>query len=180
MELVASSPLFLSDLLIRQVVQDDLPRLEWDGEYKHFRRLYAEAFQQAQMGNAVLWVADLKNTGLIGQIFVHLNSPRQELADGANRAYIYGFRVRAGYRGKGVGTLMLQAAEGDLLQRGFHLVTLNVGHDNPAARRLYERNGYRIIGGDPGNWYYLDENGIRREVHEPAFRMEKRLNGRVR
>lgn len=31
----------LGDLIIRQVVKDDLPALEWDGEYTQFRRMYA-------------------------------------------------------------------------------------------------------------------------------------------
>ncbi len=174
-EITASIESLLSDLNIRLVTREDLLALEWEGEYSHFRRLFAEAFQRAQMGEAVLWVADLKNTGLIGQVFVHLNSQRQELADGIDRAYIYGFRVRAGYRNRGVGTQLLLAAEDDLKQRGFRWVSLNVGQDNPAARRLYERNGYYVIGTDPGYWFYIDERGIRREVHEPAFRMEKPL-----
>ncbi len=165
----------LSDLHIRQVIRDDLPALEWEGEYTHFRRLFAEALQRSEMGEAVLWIAEIKNAGLIGQLFVHLNSQRQELADGIDRAYIYGFRVRAGYRNRGIGTRLLQVAEADLVQRGFQWVVLNVGRDNPAARRLYERSGYRVIGSDPGHWLYIDENGIRREVHEPAFRMEKVL-----
>jgi ribosomal protein S18 acetylase RimI-like enzyme len=104
-----------------------------------------------------------------------MRSERKELADGKTRAYIYGFRVRPAYRNLGVGSRLLDIAEHDLIERGFHWVVLNVGRENSDARRLYERRGYRVIGGDPGRWSYLDERGIRRDVVEPAWRMQKEL-----
>ncbi len=165
----------LNGVMIRQVVREDLPGLEWEGEYSHFRRLYAEAFHRVEKGEAVLWVAEIPGAGLIGQLFVHLESQRRELADGETRAYIYGFRVRPVYRGKGIGTRILEVAETDLIQRGYRKVVLNVGRDNLQARQLYERTGYTIVGTDPGRWSYLDEQGNLREVHEPAWRMVKIL-----
>lgn len=174
-ELRGISPAWLDDVQIRQMRQEDLPALEWNGEFAHFRRLYAEIYQSACRGKAVLWVADLTRVGVIGQMFVQLSSERRELADGHIRAYIYGFRVQLSYRGLGLGTQMMAVAEADLLQRGFQLVTLNVGRDNHAARRLYERLNYRVVAAEPGEWSYLDEYGVRREVREPAWRMEKRL-----
>lgn len=166
---------FLSFVKFRHVTQADLPVLEWDGEYSHFRRMYMDAYHRAQLGEAILWVVDHPQVGLIGQLFVHLQSQRHELADGVNRAYIYGFRIRPSYRSQGLGTRLLEVAEQDLAQRGFTWAVLNVGRDNLDARRLYERLGYRVVAGDPGRWSYLDEHGIRHDVAEPAWRMEKRL-----
>jgi ribosomal protein S18 acetylase RimI-like enzyme len=163
----------VSQILIRTTTQDDLLSLEWDGEYKHFRRLYTEIFQSAYHGKAVMWVAELPGTGIIGQLFVQLTSARQELADGVEKAYIYGFRIKPDFRGHGLGRRMMQVAENDLATRRFRRVTLNVARDNPQARRLYETLGYQVVGMDPGKWSYLDHLGIRREVHEPAWRMEK-------
>ena len=57
---------WLDQVIVRQVTQADLPGMEWDGEYAHFRRVYAEAYQRMQRGYTVLWVADLPGTGLIG------------------------------------------------------------------------------------------------------------------
>jgi ribosomal protein S18 acetylase RimI-like enzyme len=170
-------PGWLSRLKVRQVTKQDLPALEWDGEYRHFRRLYHEIYNSACQGKAVLWVADLDPAGVIGQVFVQLDSARKELADGQKRAYIYGFRVRPLYRGQGVGGRMLETLEKDLLSRRFSLSTLNVGRQNPGARRFYERYGYQVVADEPGRWSYLDDKGERREVHEPAWRMEKLLNG---
>lgn len=164
-----------SQLLVRQVTQSDLLALEWDGEYQHFRRLYRDIFQNARQGKAVLWVGDLENVGVIGQVFVQLDSARKELADGISRAYIYGFRVRSNYRRLGVGKCMLQTVEHDLCQRAFLHVTLNVGRENLDARRFYERYGFQVVAAEPGRWSFLDDHGNRHEVHEPAWRMEKRL-----
>ncbi len=167
---------WLSQVQIRRLNKADLPALEWDGEYTRFRRLFAETYESALKGRAILWVADLAGNGLIGQLFIQLNSGRGDLADGKTRAYIYAFRVRQPFRGAGLGTRLLLNAENDLLHRGFQLVTLNVGRDNPNALRLYERYGYRIVGSEPGIWHYYDDKGQRRDVNEPAWRMEKRIS----
>jgi ribosomal protein S18 acetylase RimI-like enzyme len=69
----------------------------------------------------------------------------------------------------------MEIAEQDLIQRGFSYVTLNVGKDNPKAKRLYMRLGYEVVADEPGNWSYLDHRGKRQSVHEPAWRMQKQL-----
>jgi len=170
-----SESVILAPIEIRQIRQGDLPALEWDGEFSHFRRLYREIYQSACMGKAVMWVADMVEVGVIGQVFVQLDSARKELADGRTRGYVYGFRVQAPYRSQGVGGRMLKTVEADLLRRRYSWVTLNVGRDNPDARRFYERHGYHVVAAEPGRWSYLDDDNQRHEVHEPAWRMEKPL-----
>ena len=159
---------------IRQVTRKDLPGLEWEGEYRHFRRLFADAFHRAERGEAVLWIAELPEVGIIGQLFVQIGKQGNGSAD-ASKAYVYGFRVREPYRDQGIGSRLLQTAEEDLADRGYHRVALNVGRDNDDARRLYERFGYRIVGPEPGVWSYVDHRGRRQYVQEPAWRMEKDL-----
>jgi ribosomal protein S18 acetylase RimI-like enzyme len=173
--LVNTSPAGQEQVIIRVLKKNDLPELEWGGEYTHFRRLFADAYESAQRGRSVLWVAELPGMGILGQLFVQLTSGRSELADGYQRGYIYGFRLKPLYRSRGIGTQMMEVAEQDLLRRGFQWVTLNVGRDNPQARRLYERRGYRVVANEPGEWSYYDDKGVRRQVHEPAWRMEKKL-----
>ena len=165
----------IESLIIRHATRDDLPSLEWDGQFTHYRHLFAQAFHRAEEGEAVLWVAELPPTCLIGQLFVQLESHQTELADGSSRAYIYSFRVQQPYRGAGIGTLLMHNAETDLRKRGYHRITLNVGRDNPDARRLYMRFGYIVVADEPGRWSYLDHNGHRRHVNEPSWRMEKEL-----
>jgi ribosomal protein S18 acetylase RimI-like enzyme len=164
-----------TEVLIRAATLEDLPALEWDGEFAHFRRLYQDVYQSARRGEAVLWVVEVPGVGVVGQVFVQLNSARMELANGSTRAYVYGFRIQPAYRSQGIGTRLLQSVEADLTRRGFRRVVLNVSRENHSARRLYERLGYRVVAAEPGRWSYLDQFGYRQEVNEPAWRMEKSL-----
>ena len=166
---------WLSEVEIRIGREEDLPALEWQGELIQFRKLYRQVYQNACDGRASIWVAELERAGIIGQVFVQFSSSRKELADGEIRAYIYGFRVRPAYRGSGVGTHLLKQVEQDLQKRRFRWVTLNVSRQNLAAQRFYKRNGYQIVAAEAGRWSYLDHMGKRREVDEPAWRMQKNL-----
>ncbi|HLE16172.1 MAG TPA: GNAT family N-acetyltransferase [Anaerolineales bacterium] len=171
--MVESSPVY--QLTLRYALAKDLPALEWEGEFTHFRRIFSEAFHQSEQGKAILWVAEVPGEGILGQLFVQIDSESSPKRDGRKRAYIYGFRVRPVYRGLGIGSRMLQTAELDLARRGFRRICLNVSRENRDARRLYESFGYRVVSAEPGVWSYLDEKGIRRHVNEPAWRMEKDL-----
>ena len=167
---------FPERVVIRHLVIDDLPELEWEGEFTHFRLLYADAYQRMRSGELIMWVAELHSSGIIGQVFVQLDCARPELANGVDRAYLYSFRVRPAFRNLGLGTRMLQTVEADLKELGYSFVTLNVAKDNPRARKLYERHGYRVVAQEPGVWSYIDHLGHWRHVNEPAWRMEKSLN----
>ena len=164
-----------NQIIIRHAAHKDLPALEWEGEFKHFRHVFAEAYRLKELGDVIMWVTELTDFGLIGQLFIQLYGPHQIQANVNKYAYIYGFRVRPIYRGIGIGSQMLEAAESDLVHRGFERIALNVARDNESARRLYERRGYRVIAPEPGIWSYLDDRGHRRFVNEPAWRMEKQL-----
>ncbi len=166
---------WLPQVVIRPLMSADLPALEWDGEFRHFRRVYAQAYERSLQGYVILWVAELPGTGVIGQVFIQLISDRLEVADGLRRAYLYSFRVRGAFRQAGLGSRMLAFVEEDLKQRGFEYITLNVAKENERALRLYLRQGYKIVGEDPGCWSYPDENGIWHQVEEPSWRMQKHL-----
>jgi len=166
---------WLAQVQVRLATEADLPRMEWDGEYTHFRRVFAEAYQRMQRGYTLLWVADLPGVGLIGQVFIQFVCDRPELANGRDRAYLYSFRVRQAYRGQGLGTRIMDVVEDDLRMRGIQYITLNVARDNPRAQQLYLRRGYHVVAPEPGTWSYPDENGLWHQVEEPAWRMEKNL-----
>ena len=120
-----------------------------------------------------MWVIDLPEYGLIGQLFIQLYGPNQIQTSKTKYAYIYGFRIRPDYRGLGIGSQFLQSVELDLTRRGFKRISLNVARDNDAARRMYERAGYHVVAPEPGIWSYLDDKGHRKFVNEPAWRMQK-------
>ncbi|MCL5429150.1 MAG: GNAT family N-acetyltransferase [Chloroflexi bacterium] len=161
---------------IRQATQTDLAALEWEGAFIHFRRVYARAFQRAQLGDALLWVVERAPGFLIAQLFVLLKSEKEPaVADGRQRAFIHSFRVRPEFRSRGLGSGLLKHAELDLLERGFRWAYLHVADENTAAVRFYERSGYRRVFPVPGDWSYEDHLGMERHVHEPGWRMRKSL-----
>lgn len=163
-----------ADATIRQATPEDLPELEWGGEYRHFRRLFARALEEAQHGRRILLLAESEGQ-LAGQIFVQLTTRASFASEGVRSGYLYAFRVKRPFRGQGIGSQLLQEAEGRLLELGYGRTVISVAKGNRAARRLYERHDYRFFTEDPGEWSYVDHRGVVRHVHEPAYVMEKRL-----
>lgn len=175
---VVPPPDWLGRVCIRQARRTDLLEMEWEGEYQRFRRIYRDVFQRTEQGLALMWVAELPGTGVIGQVFVQLNTDfHPELADGKERAYVHAFRVRPAYRNAGLGARLMAMVEEDLLERGFKFVYLMVAQENPGALRLYQRLGYEIHSTDPGRWSFRDDQGLVQHVHEPGWRMRKALKG---
>ena len=160
---------------IRPLEKADLPGLEWDGEYAHFRKLYQQHYESSLGGNTLIWVAVDPKGEVIGQVFLLLLSRQHELADGVFQAYLFSFRIKPAFRDQGLGSFMLEMVEEFLRERGFRLLRLNVARTNPLARRMYEKHGYRMIGPDPGVWRYEDQYGKWQTCHEPAWKMIKKL-----
>lgn len=69
-------------------------------------------------------------------------------------ARLYSIAVAPDARGAGIGEKLLAAAERNAARRGRERFRLEVRKDNAAARRLYERRGYRAFGTTAG--YYED------------------------
>jgi ribosomal protein S18 acetylase RimI-like enzyme len=128
------------------------------------------------LGKRHLLIMENAATGeMVGQVFIQWNSSNPRFADGSLRGYLYALRVKPAFRGRGLGTRILQAAEAALLRRGMTTASIGVEKTNLRARALYERQGYHIIAEDPGCWSYLDHLGIIQEVVEPAWLMEKKI-----
>lgn len=158
-------------ITLRAAVQEDLPKLEWYGQYSHFRNLFRRAYREQQIGHRLMLVADCNNFP-IGHLFIQFI----ERDDGGERrAYLYSFRVMEMFRGQGIGTRLMQEAETIIGQRGYSRVTISVAKANSDARRLYERLGYRVFAQDEGHWRYVDHRGATRSVHEPCWMLHKQI-----
>jgi ribosomal protein S18 acetylase RimI-like enzyme len=112
----------------------------------------------------------------VGQIFVLMSSAEGGIADGEARAYLYAFRVMEMFRGRGLGTRLIEEAETQVRARGFRWTTIAVAKTNTGAQRLYRRMGYQVFRDDPGNWTYTDHLGKKHYVHEPCWLLEKELD----
>ena len=160
---------------IRNLVESDLPALEWQGRYKHFRNLHKEIYNYTLKRSAMMWVANLDGAELIGQLFIQLNSGRSEFADGRINAYLFAFRVKTPYRGFGIGTKMLNTVEMCLHNKGFIWLTLNVIREEVLTRRFYEDLGFNVVAKEKGHWSYIDEKGYRQDIQEPSWKMKKKI-----
>lgn len=58
--------------------------------------------------------------------------------------YIDTISVSPKYQGYGIGTALIKAAEKAAQRNGYRRVSLNVAHDNPTAKILYTKLGYRV------------------------------------
>ena len=72
----------------------------------------------------------------------------------APRTYVYldDLAVTARFRGRGIGTTLLREAEKYAGRIGVPTLLLHVEKTNAAARRLYERLGYRAFRDDGSRW----------------------------
>lgn len=162
-------------ILLRLLEETDLPALEWEGQFSHFRKLYQQHYKNSLSGTTLIWVATNEAGNVIGQVFIMLYAKDKEIADGKQRAYLFSFRIRDEWRGQGIGSFMMQFVEDYLRHKGYNWLRLNVGKDNLKAIEIYRHRGYRIMGPDSGTWRYEDENDKWRTVSEPAWRMIKEL-----
>lgn len=164
------------DVEVRPAELSDLAPLEWFGQYTHYRRLFRDTFHEQQQGLRLMLVADF-NRFPVGQVFLQLQSSRPT-PDNSQRIYYYALRVLDPFRRMGIGTLLMDAAEQFAIRRNYGWATIAAGKDNPAARRMYEKRGYRVCGEEDGDWSYIDQHGRTRYVQEPCWVLEKHLQVR--
>lgn len=164
------------DITFRLATRADLPKLEWYGQYAHFRTVFRRTFNEQEQRRRLMLIADCADFP-IGHIFIQLNS-RRTLWDNHTRAYLYSLRVMEMFRGKGIGSRLINEAEAMVTELGCGWVSIAAAKENPRARRLYERMGYHVIAEDEGDWSYMDHEGKVRYVHEPCWVLEKKLNVR--
>jgi ribosomal protein S18 acetylase RimI-like enzyme len=68
---------------------------------------------------------------------------------GKDEYYVSNVAVYPQFRGRGIGSLLIDRAREEAVRAGASVVVLDVETDNPAAQRLYERLGFRVTGETP-------------------------------
>lgn len=157
---------------VRELGESDTRALEWHGG-DDLRSWYEEQWAQHHDGISCVLVADF-NGFPIGQVAIQWEGKptHPHIPD------LQSFRVFPAFRGMGIGTRLLQASEYTVQTRGFAQVSLAVTPHNTAARRLYERRGYHVVG-DIYNfvWHYTDAGGQSVRVEETVIDMVKTFGG---
>lgn len=89
-----------------------------------------------------------------------------------DEASIHSIAVQPAHQGKGLGQMLLNAALVQMQQAGATRCVLEVRQSNSAARRLYQRSGFRLDGVRKS--YYPTEGG-----REDALLMSREIEGKV-
>ncbi|MDY6942121.1 MAG: ribosomal protein S18-alanine N-acetyltransferase [Pseudomonadota bacterium] len=152
-------PQALSDTFVRPATWADLDALVRI-EQRCFEtdRLSRRSFRHfLKRGKGAFLIYDAGD-GPIGYALVHFHA-------GTALARLYSFAVLPEAQGRGVGRLLLEAAEDASREQGCLAIRLEIRRDNEKAKALYSSAGYREL--EQLEDYYED--------HEDAVRMEKSL-----
>jgi ribosomal protein S18 acetylase RimI-like enzyme len=83
---------------------------------------------------------------VVGQLDAFMRpQPSQGSMRTPRRSALIGVSVDEGWRGRGIGTALMHAAEAWARERGFDALELDVADPNRDARLLYERLGYGLV-----------------------------------
>lgn len=162
--------------MIRPLQASDTRSLEWHGG-RDRRSFYDEQTRAHLAGEISVVIAagswEDQNDYPLGQAAIHWNGKptHPDIPD------IQSVRVHPSVRGHGIGSRLLDECEKQCILRGHREVSLSVALDNPKAKRLYERRGYRVVGAPYSDvWFYVDAAGQPVRVEETVLDMIKELD----
>lgn len=136
----------MSELVIRSLTAADLPAVGVADRLCFGAAAWTEDAFAAELDNPVAYYRVAEVDGhLVGFIGAHLV---------ADEGHITTLCVHPAARRRRVGERLLVDVLREATRRGIRRVTLEVRESNQAARRLYEKYGFRPVGRRPG--YYLD------------------------
>ncbi|HYE49741.1 MAG TPA: GNAT family N-acetyltransferase [Azospirillaceae bacterium] len=157
------------DVTVRRCAEADLEGLEWYGLYADQREVIRAAFDRQATGEVAMLVADLGGFP-VGQAWIEYDR-----ASGGPPS-LWAVRVLPPLRRHGIGARLLAAAEDAVRAGGSDRVSLTVERSNPAARRFYERLGYREVGRTVTSFAYRTPDGVAHDIPLDLWVMLKRLD----
>ena len=164
------------EINIRLLREEDLPALEWDGEYKRYRRIYREVFHNFQKGISYPLVAETAQDGVIGQVFLTRKEPNPKFTALHRYFFLSSFRVKAQYRGMGIGSRLLELCEKHVLQHHLRDIYLNCAVSNHRARWFYLDHGFHVIRIDNSEWSFVNDEGFIVTEPQHAYLMKKSVS----
>lgn len=144
-------------LTVSDLTKGDLPDVEWAGGPLHLESI-AKALNRAEAGE-VEYLAVRAPDGKpvsIGGIDYKAH---------AGAGTLWQLATRGEFQGLGLGTRLIEDAENRIRKRGLNTAMLGVEDNNPRARALYERLGYRPVGREKASWPRQRDDG-RVEMYE--------------
>jgi ribosomal protein S18 acetylase RimI-like enzyme len=148
-------------------IAEDIPRLEWNGEFSEHRAIIAQAFAAQAAGRGLVMVA-AASTFPIAQLWVRF-------ADQGRPPRFWAFRVMPSYQRRSIGAALLTFAEAELAKRNFDSCEIGVDRDNPRVQRLYQKWGYRVSYPEIEDYCYVTPSGEMRKGRADQWIMSKGL-----
>src|SRR5258708_16933907 len=105
---------FQVDVIFRLADHDDLPKLEWYGQYTHFRRVFQRAYEDQLAGRRLMLLADV-NGQPIGQVFIQLKKLDDPITNSAILPFLYSLPATDPLRAPSIGTGPLREADSILI-----------------------------------------------------------------
>jgi ribosomal protein S18 acetylase RimI-like enzyme len=152
---------------VRDLLPRDLPACTWSGSATHLRHVEGELVRAA--AGEVDYLAVCTPVDLpvaIGGIDYQVSEEAGTL---------WQFAVLPALRSRGLGTLLIRAAEQRIRSRGLRRAALAVEENNPRARALYERLGYAAYGREPAAWDAEGPDGAIRRYETMCVLMRRDL-----
>ena len=132
------------DLGVDDLTETDLLSLGWSGTRLHLINV-RRALDRVRSGEVEYLVVRAPNGDPIAKVGI-------DYAATPGAGTLWQMATIEELRGLGIGTQLISAAENRIRRRGLAIAQLDVELDNPRARMLYERLGYREAGHRSASW----------------------------
>lgn len=141
---------------IREATSNEFEKVvtiyEDEGSRKEARavgKVVEKEFQEIESGKRIILFAEIDKKP-VGTVQLVLESSNKEHADGKYIAHMHHLKTHKDFCRRGIGGILTREVEKIAKGKGFKRMTVGVDEDNPYAKRLYEKWGYRLLKIEPG------------------------------
>jgi ribosomal protein S18 acetylase RimI-like enzyme len=138
-------------LRVDDLTGDDLATLDWSGSALHLASV-GRALDRVPSGEVEYLVARAPSGQSVAKAGI-------DYASTPGAGTIMQLATADEVQRLGIATHLIEVAEERMRARGLAAAELGVEDDNPGARALYERLGYREVGRRPAAWASQDADG---------------------
>ena len=141
----------VDDLRVDELTEADLPSLGWSGTRLHLVSV-RRALDRVRSGEVEYLAVRAPSGDPVAKVGI-------DYAASPGAGTLWQMATIQELRGLGIGTQLISAAENRIRRRGLAIAQLDVELDNPRARTLYERLGYREASRQSASWQIEEPDG---------------------
>jgi ribosomal protein S18 acetylase RimI-like enzyme len=138
-------------LRVDELTKDDLPALGWSGTPRHLVHV-GRALDRVASGEVEYLAVRAPDGHPIAKVGI-------DYAANPGAGTLWQMATTDELQGLGIGAYLISIAEKHIRERRLRVAQLDVEVDNPRARALYERLGYREAGRRTASWDVEDADG---------------------